>query len=136
MSTGLMSERARRAYQTTQLQMEDPMGLVVRLYDGMLMFMRRGADALREGKRGEASKPIRRATDIVGELQAVLNVAEGGEVARNLDRLYTYARRRIMEAHMAGDPAGLDEVVRVLTPLRDAWAEARLKQMQQVEAAP
>lgn len=128
MSTVVQAERARRAYQTTQVQMEDPLGLVVRLYDGMLMFLRRGAECLATGQRASASEAIRRAADIVGELQAVLDLQEGGEVAANLDRLYAYARRRIMESHLGADPAGLDEVVRLLTPLRDAWAEARDKQ--------
>ncbi len=129
MSTAVLTERARRAYQTTQVQMEDPLGLVVRLYDGMLMFLRRGAECLATGQRVQASEQIRRAADIVGELQAVLDLQEGGEVAANLDRLYAYVRRRIMESHLGSDPAGLEEVVRLLTPLRDAWAEARGKQL-------
>ena len=49
-------------------------------------------------------------------------------MAFNLDRLYSYCRRRIMESHLQADPAGLMEVARLMTPLRDAWAEARVKQ--------
>ncbi len=125
---GVATERARYAYQVNQVQMEDPLGLVVRLYDGMIMFLRRGADLLAEGERAAAADPIRRAADIVGELQAVLNLREGGEVAVNLDRLYSYCRRRLMEAHLQSDPEGLHEIVRLMTPLRDAWSEARINQ--------
>ncbi len=129
MSYGVLAERARRAYQTTQLQMDDPLGLVIQLYDGMLMFMRRGSDLLAQGQRVAAAEPIRRATDVIGELQAVLNLKEGGDVAFNLDRIYSYCRRRVMESHLSGDPAGLNEIVRLLTPLRDAWSQAREKQL-------
>ena len=128
MSYAALADRARSAYQTNQLQMEDPVGLVVRLYDGMLSFLRRGAELLQARQMAPAAEQIRRATDIVGELQAVLNLREGGEVAFNLDRLYSYCRRRIMESHLQADPAGLMEVARLMTPLRDAWAEARVKQ--------
>lgn len=124
-----MADRARRAYQTSAVQMQDPMGLVVQLYDGMLMFLRRGADLLATGQKHAAAEPIRRAMDIIGELQGVLNLKEGGEVASNLDRIYSYCRRRVMEAHIKADPAGLEEIARLLTPMRDAWSEARLKQM-------
>ncbi len=127
MTQALMSNRARMAYQSAQVQMEDPIGLVVRLYDGMLQFLRQGADALSAGQLVAAADPIRRAADIIGELQAVLNLKEGGEVAFNLDRLYSYSRRRLIEAHLQHDPAGLNEIIRLLTPLRDAWVEARSK---------
>lgn len=127
MSYALSAERARHAYQANTVQQEDPMGLVVRLYDGMLGFLRRGGDLLAEGRYGEAAEPIRRATDIVGELQAVLDLERGGEIAANLDRLYTYARKRIMEGHLGCDAKALHEVADLLQPLRDAWAEARTK---------
>jgi flagellar secretion chaperone FliS len=124
-----MADRARQAYQTNQVQMEDRIGLVIRLYDGLLSFLRRGAEALAAGKRAEAADPVRRAADIIGELQAVLNLRAGGEVAFNLDRIYSYCRRRLMESHLQSNPDGLNEIVRLLTPLRDAWVEARVKHL-------
>lgn len=129
-------DRARQAYQATQVQMEDPIGLVVQLYDGMLGFLRRAADHLECREAKSASDRIRRAADIIGELQAVLDMERGGEVAHNLDRLYAYCRRRVMEGHLRADPSALREVASLLEPLRDAWAEARLKQLAPVGPAP
>lgn len=134
MNQSLLAEQARRAYQVTAIQQDDPLGLVVRLYDGMIGFLRKGADHLQGGRRGPAAEPIRKAADVVGELQAVLDLRRGGEVAFNLDRIYSYCRRRIMEAHLQGDPGGLNEIADLLTPLRDAWTEARLKQLAQPPA--
>lgn len=130
MYQGAASQRAKMAYQSSQVQMEDPMGLIVRLYDGMLGFLRQGAARLDAGDKIGAAEPIRRATDIVGELQGVLDLERGGEIAANLDRLYGYCRRRILEAHLAAQADGLEEVARLMAPLRDAWAEARTKQME------
>ncbi|HHN74396.1 MAG TPA: flagellar export chaperone FliS [Acidobacteria bacterium] len=128
MNQALLTQKARHAYQATQIEADDPLGLVVRLYDGMIGFLNRGADALAGGDHSRAAEPIRRATDIVGELQAVLNLDAGGEVAFNLDRIYSYCRRQIMQAHLDSDPGALREVAELLLPLRDAWAEAREKQ--------
>lgn len=128
MNQALLSQRARQAYQVTQVEADDSLGLIIKLYDGMLAFLRRAADGLEQGNYSSAAEPIRRATDIVGELQAVLNIEEGGEVAINLDRIYAYCRRRIMEAHLQSDPLGLREIADLLEPLRDAWSEAQKKQ--------
>ncbi len=121
-------QRARFAYQASQVEAEDSMALVVKLYDGMLGFLRRGAEAMAADEKTAASESIRRATDIIGELQAVLDLDKGGEVAANLDRIYAYSRRRVVEAHTQNDPSGLVEVTKLLAPLRDAWSEASLKQ--------
>ena len=128
MNQALMTQKARQAYQTTQLEADDPLGLVVKLYDGTIGFLNRGADALGAGDYPRAVEPIRRATDIIGELQAVLDLDAGGEVAVNLDRIYSYCRRRIMESHLQSDPAGLREIADLLVPLRNAWSEAQAKQ--------
>ncbi len=128
MNQALLSQKARHAYQATQLEADDPLGLIVKLYDGMLAFLRRAADGFERNDYASAADPIRRSADIIGELQAVLNLEQGGEVAINLDRIYAYCRRRIMEAHLQSDPAGLREVADLLEPLRDAWVEAQKKQ--------
>jgi flagellar protein FliS len=60
---------------------------------------------------------------IVQELQNMLNMEAGGEVAERLDALYTYILGRCYEANQQRDPAGLDEAIKLLTPLRDAWAD-------------
>lgn len=128
MTAMAVSQRARHAYQVSQVAEQDPMTLIVMLYDGMLGFLTRGIDAIEQGDRVSVGEQVRRASDIVGELQAVLNLEEGGEIAANLDRLYSYCRRRIVNSHLHMDPAGLREVVNLMSPLRDAWDEARNKQ--------
>ncbi|MDH3283367.1 MAG: flagellar export chaperone FliS [Acidobacteriota bacterium] len=129
MSRVVVSQRARHADQASQVDAEESMALVVRLYDGMLGFLRRGAEAMASGKKTTASESIRRATDIIGELQAVLDLDEGGEIAANLDRIYAYSLRRVAEAHSQDDPSGLVEVTKLLAPLRDAWSEASARQV-------
>ncbi len=73
--------------------------------------------------RGRANL-LKKAQQAITELMASLNMGAGGEVAKNLYRLYDYMNRRLIEANMKKDPAILDEVVKHLTGLREAWVGA------------
>jgi flagellar secretion chaperone FliS len=77
MTAMAVGQRARHAYQVSQVAEQDPMSLIVMLYDGMLGFLERGIDAVEQGDRVGVGEHVRRASDIVGELQAVLNLEEG-----------------------------------------------------------
>jgi len=57
------------------------------------------------------------------ELNAVLNMPRGGEVAANLRRLYLYLNRRLREANMRKQREPIEEVIMRLRVLRDSWAE-------------
>lgn len=65
---------------------------------------------------------ILRAQDIIRELDFSLNVAEGGELALQLRRLYDYFDRVLLEANLRKDPKGIGEVIERISVLRDAWA--------------
>ena len=128
MSHAAIARQAVSAYQSSHVQSDDPIGLVVKLYDGLLGFIARAAEAIDSGSPHLASEPIRRASDIVAELQTVLDLEQGGEIAENLDRIYTYTRKRLVESHLKGDVEGLNEITRLFGPLRNAWSEARDRQ--------
>ncbi len=111
-----------QAYLQTQVQSRTPVELVVMLYDGAIKFLGQARDALVVGDLVTKRHALSRGLAIIQELQNMLNMEAGGEVAERLDGLYTYIQGRCYDANMQRDPQGLDESVRLLTPLRDAWA--------------
>ncbi|HEY3380280.1 MAG TPA: flagellar export chaperone FliS [Vicinamibacterales bacterium] len=115
--------RAAQAYYQTQVQSQSPLELVVMLYDGALRFMRLAADGTRRRDLVVKRDGMSRAMAILAELQNTLNVENGGEIARSLDGLYAYITSRLIEANIKQDPAPIEESIRLLTPLRDAWAQ-------------
>lgn len=121
------AHRAKQLYQNVQLQADNPLGLVVRVYDALLSALHRGAEHLEQEQIGEAVKPIHLATEIIGQLQATLDLERGGEVAKNLDALYFYCRKEVLQAHVTKSPTRLRGVAQLLSPLRDAWAAAKEK---------
>lgn len=117
-----------RAYQAQSVLTASPGQLVLLMYDGALRFMAqaRAAFALPERTPQRIERintALLRAQAVVRELQASLNHEAGGEVAANLDRLYDYHLRRLVEANLRKDEAAVAEVEELVRPLRDAWAE-------------
>jgi flagellar protein FliS len=97
------------------------MELVVMLYDGALRFVGQ-AEAVAADKRAR-SRACSRAIAIITELQHTLNVREGGDVAAELDRLYSFMHGRLIDVTMKGDTSALDDVRKVLITLRDGWSQ-------------
>ena len=115
--------RGAEAYRRIEAESRSPMELVVMLYDGAIRFVgeARAAMARRDvAARGEA---ISRTLNIVAELQNTLNIADGGTIAQELDRLYTFINLRLLDVTLKQDAAALDEVEKVLVTLRDGWAQ-------------
>jgi flagellar protein FliS len=93
------------------------------LYDGTLRFVAEAIEADASGQLARRGKAISKALAIIGELQSTLNVKEGGDVAVELDRLYSYVQTRLLDVTMKKDPKALAEVQKLMTPLRDAWTQ-------------
>jgi flagellar protein FliS len=118
-----MIARGAEAYRQTEARSRSPLELVVMLYDGALRFLGEAHDAAaRQDARTRALK-LSRVLAIVGELQSTLNVEKGGDVAVELDRLYTYIRGRILDVTMKNDLTGIDETQKLLTALRESWSK-------------
>jgi flagellar protein FliS len=66
---------------------------------------------------------IHRSQAIVAELRKSLNIEEGGEIAANLDRLYSYVHQLLVKSMLENQSEPLDEAVVLLMELRGAWSE-------------
>jgi flagellar protein FliS len=113
----------------------DPHGLILMLLDGALM---RIAQARGSGERGNSSERtahLNRALGILGELRASL-VPGSSQIADNLDRLYDYMSREILQAHVDTRPELLDRVTALLQEIRGAWAAIPVEQRSRMQAVP
>ena len=122
-----MGPRGADVYRRTEVQSSSPVELVVMLYDGALRFVMEARDAIeRQDVRGR-TEAVSRALAIVAELQQTLNMQDGGDVARELDRLYTYISTRLLDVTARADMAAADEVTRLLRTLREGWSQIAAK---------
>jgi flagellar protein FliS len=116
--------RGAEAYRQTLVQSRSPLELVVMLYDGGLRFCRETVTAMERGDLVAKREALSRSLAILAELQGTLNLEQGGETAASLDRLYTYMIERLTEANVQRTAAPIEEVIRLLNGLRDAFAQA------------
>ena len=70
-----------------------------------------------EGK----SQQITWAMSIVNGLRTSLDLEAGGAIAVNLDDLYEYMNRRLIDASLQNDAAALTEVIDLLLEVKGAW---------------
>jgi flagellar protein FliS len=103
------------------VQSRTPLELVVMLYDGALRFMGTAREAIERRDIPARREALSRTLAIISELQSTLNLAEGGQVAIELDRLYSYSNARLLDAAMKNEVAAVDDVKRVFEILRDGW---------------
>lgn len=106
----------------TGVSSASPHQLVLMLYDGLLESVGRARAAMVSGAIELKCAQISRAVRILDEgLIAGLDL-EAGEIAKNLSNLYNYATVQLTRSNLRNDLTLLDEVERLIRPLRDAWA--------------
>jgi flagellar protein FliS len=111
------------AYKQQSILTAPPGRLVVMLYDGCLRFLFQSAHAMRDGNRAQSQDRMRRAEAIIDELTVTLDHDRGGEIAGNLQGIYAFCRRHLIEASLEQDAQKIDEVSELVGELREAWAE-------------
>jgi flagellar secretion chaperone FliS len=118
----MLNDYARSQYQEMQVQ-TTPGRLVVMLYDGALRFLHLGLDALRRGDREAQGLNLGKAQNIIFELLNTLD-KRAGPLADSLESLYRYCLKQLLIANAEDRGENVEEVIRLLHPLRDAWEQA------------
>jgi flagellar protein FliS len=95
--------------------------LIVMLYEGAIKFMNLAASEMEAGNYAAKGQHITKAQDIINELNAVLDLDAGGEVASNLRRLYCFMIKRLSEANTKNDPRLVREVIKLTEELNQGW---------------
>lgn len=124
------------AYRRTEAQSASPLQLVVMLYDGALRFLSEAKAAQATGDMPRRAHALRRVAAIIAECHATLDLERGGAVAAELDRLYSYVSTRLIDINVKRDATAIDEIHTLLTPLRNAWAEAAAQSVITAAAVP
>lgn len=64
---------------------------------------------------------IGKAIGIIDGLRTSLDKERGGDIAANLEAIYDYMMRRLVEANLNDDERHLDEVAGLLEEIRSGW---------------
>ncbi len=134
-----MSLDASNQYKETQVKTANQGKLILMMYDGAVKFIRQALENLPQKKYDAVNNNIIRAQDIITELMLSLNFEANEEFAQKFFGLYTYMNKRLVEGNIKKEAQPLEEVMKYLVELRDAWnvaIESMKKNEPQSETAP
>jgi len=109
------------AYQQASITTQSKGRLIVMLYDGAIKFMKLAIRELQAGNYEAKGRYISRAQDIINELNAILDMDAGGEIAANLRQLYCFMNRQLSDANTKRDPQMIREVIALMEELNQSW---------------
>ena len=116
---------AMQQYQAVNTQAQaaaaDPHRLIPMLMEGGLTRLAQARGAMERQQTALKGELISKAIGIIGGLRQGLDLEKGGEIAGNLDSLYDYMTRRLMDANVKNDPAILEEVSGLLREVKEGW---------------
>lgn len=106
---------------TLRISQANPTQMVVILYEMLLCYVREGKAALEREEQSELKAAVRRARGCVSELMNSLNLQY--EPAPALLGLYGFCIRRLAAAESGKKAQPLEEIERVIVPLKDAYEQ-------------
>lgn len=112
------------AYRQAAVTTASPEQILLMLYEAAIRHARKAIDCLEAKDLAGKGIYIGKTHDIINELTNTLNFEIGGEIAKNLERLYTYMTDALVKANLENSKEPLQEVLKMLDTLLSAWKEA------------
>lgn len=111
-------------YLQQKIMSAKPQELTMMLYDGLVRFLKQGKMFLKSDHISfeKVNNSLQRGQSIINELRSTLDMDI--EISQNLDLLYDYMTRRLLDANLEKDVEILDEIIGLSEELRDTWKEA------------
>jgi flagellar secretion chaperone FliS len=98
-----------------------PGELLLALYSGLFRYLRQARMLIEAKQRGRAAELVSKSRAIIVELELALDHDVYPELCGNLAALYGFCLDRLRVATREDSVQAIDEVIRVLTPLHQAW---------------
>ena len=98
-----------------------PHRLVQMLLEGALEKISIAKGHMERGNVAEKGRHVSWAISIIDGLRLSIDKDNGGEIATNLDDLYDYINRRLLQSNVENDISILDEVSSLLREIKSAW---------------
>jgi flagellar protein FliS len=111
-------------YKQVVVSTSTPGELLLALYQGLFRFLKQTRVLIEHKQRGKAAERIARARAIIVELELALDHEAAPDLCHNLSGLYGFCLDRLRRAAREDSVQAIDEIVRVLEPLYQAWQVA------------
>ncbi|MBW1802428.1 MAG: flagellar export chaperone FliS [Deltaproteobacteria bacterium] len=117
----MVYRRFSNQYQKTSMVTAGRLELIIMCYEKVIQSLQQVKVNYEAGAFEAKAKALQRGLNIINELQCSLDCERGGEIAKNLDALYAYLTRRLLEGDLKEDLSAFDEVIHIMNELKGAW---------------
>ena len=122
----MVPNHASNVYHKTAIETADPLQLIILCYDAAINDLNIAKELHEKKEMDDAYRKIRHAQDIITELLVGLDYERGGDIARNLSRLYNFVLRQLIGINSRRDTTVYGHLVKILSELKEGWEAMRL----------
>lgn len=99
----------------------NPHRIIQMLMEAALQKIAIAKGLMQQSRIQEKGEHISWAISIIDGINASLDTQNGGEIAANLEALYDYMKRTLLEANLQNDESKLDEVGQLMAQIKSSW---------------
>lgn len=110
----------------TRIESANPHQLIDLLLQGARSHIATAQGNIQRKQMSEKGEHIGKAISIIEGLRSSLNHEQGGEIAKNLDKLYEYIQQILLKANIDNDGALLAQSNLLLADIHQAWQEMKI----------
>ena len=111
------------AYQQAGVLTADPKRLILMCYEEAIRNLKIAKAKYISRDYEEKAQALQKALDFICALNSALDFEKGGEIASNLQALYSYMMHTLTEADLKRDLKAIDYIIWMLVELKSAWEE-------------
>jgi flagellar protein FliS len=111
-------------YKQTAIKTASRGQILIMLYEGAIQNLRKAMLAIDKKDISAKGLAIGKAHDIINELLNTLDFEVGGDIARDLERLYNFMTEQLVKANFENSKVPLQAVEKLMVTLLDGWKVA------------
>ena len=111
-------------YQKANIETASREQILIMLYDGCIQFLNKAKIALTSKNIEDLHNNLMGAQKILNEFINTLDHEVAPQLSANLQSLYEYFIRRLVQANIKRQMEPIDEVLKLVKNLRNTWAKA------------
>lgn len=116
-----MNNAGYQVYQQTNIMTADEKRLIIMCYEEAIYSLKKAKTHFLNQDYVAKAKAVQKALDILNELRVALNFEKGGIIAKNLDLIYGFLIRYILDADIKKDMKVFEQAASILSELKSAW---------------
>lgn len=117
-----MTTNPYQAYKQQSVMTMTPGQMLVAVFDELIKQLNFSRIAFDNNDIAEINRSLQKSQQIINELKSSLNFDY--EISNNLNDIYNFFNRAIMNANVKKDSSQIEEILSMITDLRDAFSEA------------